>query len=499
MTRTVPDYQGSLPGADIIPEIPPPGPESTETTCCPAPAPARVRPHFSTAFGLTIPSTMPVAQAKKKAFYTIIYADYFIPGDGPPASLIGIVISGKLIEWVGNWYTVPAKYTEDPASVRKIRIPVVMPGLWDCHVHFVGASPYNTRGYDVFLALHPAAGGARLARACWEALQNGYTSMRDVGGYGCEVAQAIEDGEIVGPNVYSSGAVLSQTAGHGDVFENSVGDVLNHVGISGGVYPGHTSSGVVALADGVDECRKAVRLNIRRGAKCIKVVASGGIMSRDDDPVYAQFSPEELECMVKEAGRLGRSVAAHCHGKPGIMAAVEAGVATVEHVSFGDKECISLIKEKKTIYVATRFIMELLLATNGEGLPKHVWDKVQVIGNSHEEAYRMAIKEGVTFAIGTDAGPDGCTPAELECAVKMGMTPLEAIKAATANGPLTVGVQAPKTGQLKVGYEADILGLTANPVTNIKILQNRDNIKWVWKGGRLYKGPGVGPWGEDAE
>jgi imidazolonepropionase-like amidohydrolase len=106
-----------------------------------------------------------------------------------------------------------------------------------------------------------------------------------------------------------------------------------------------------------------------------------------------------------------------------------------------------------------------------------VWDKVQLIGNHHEAAYRMAIREGVTIAIGTDARPDGCTPMELESAVRMGMTPLAAIKAATTNGPLTVGAQAPKTGQLKVGYEADIMGLIANPAADIKVLQNRDNIR----------------------
>jgi len=489
MTRLVPDYQESAPG-----DSPPEMPHGARTTTA-----ARPRPHFSTTFGMVIPQaqpTKPVEQAKKKPFYTIIFADLVIPGDGDPLRSHALVLSGKLIEWMGQWHGVPSRYTSDSEGHRKFRIPYVMPGLWDCHVHFVGADPYEVRGYDTFLALHPASGGARLARGCWEALQNGYTSMRDVGGYGCEVAKAIDEGTIAGPNVYGSGAVLSQTAGHGDVFENAPGDVLNHAGVKT-IYPGHASSGIICLVDGVDECRKGVRLQIRRGARSIKLVASGGIMSRDDNPLYAQFSPEELECIVKEANRLGRAVAAHCHGKPGIMAAVEAGVTTVEHVSCGDRECIELIKKKGTVYVATRFIMDILLASKGEGLPTHVWEKVQLIGNSHEEAYRMAIKEGVTFAIGTDAPPEGCTPAELESAVKLGMTPLEAIKAGTANGPLTVGEQAPKTGQLKVGYEADILGLTANPVEDIKILQNRDNIKWVWKGGRLYKGPGVGPWGEE--
>lgn len=109
----------------------------------------------------------------------------------------------------------------------------------------------------------------------------------------------------------------------------------------------------------------------------------------------------------------------------------------------------------------------------------------------------MAIKNGVTIALGTDTSPGFNCAVELDYAVKAGLSNLEAIKAATANGPLTVGAQAPKTGQLKAGYEADILGLTENPVEDVKILQNKDHIKYVFKGGKLFKGPGVGPWGED--
>ncbi|RYC62547.1 hypothetical protein CHU98_g3651 [Xylaria longipes] len=197
------------------------------------------------------------------------------------------------------------------------------------------------------------------------------------------------------------------------------------------------------------------------------------------------------------SGTTSGVVAAHVHGKPGILAAVKAGVTTVEHVSFADEECIELIKEKGTVYVATRTIVDLLLKAGGKGLTKYQWEKAQLCGTNHLRAYKMAIKAGVPIALGTDTAPGFNMAMELDYAVQAGLSPLEAIKAATANGPLSVGAMAPKTGQLKVGYEADILGLLCNPVEDVKILQQKHNIGWVWKGGRLFKGPGVGPWGED--
>jgi imidazolonepropionase-like amidohydrolase len=200
---------------------------------------------------------------------------------------------------------------------------------------------------------------------------------------------------------------------------------------------------------------------------------------------------------MEEATRMERSVAAHVHGKPGIIAAVKAGVTSVEHVSFADEECIGLIKEHGTVYVATRTIVELLLRSGGKGLNKKVWAKAKFVGANHFNAYKLAVDAGVTIALGTDTPPGFNMAMELEYAVAAGMSNLEAIKAATANGPLTVKGQVPKTGQLKVGYEADMIGIWEDPVDDVKVLQNKDYIGWVWKGGKLFKGPGVGLWGEE--
>ncbi|KAI1324106.1 amidohydrolase [Xylariaceae sp. FL0255] len=468
----------------------------------------------STAFGMVVRPRAPSAGASgthgaasaqdssdeppaKRPFYTIINAGLLIPGDGKPQKKAALVIEDKKIAWVGPAAMTPVKYTS--GAHRQFKIPYVMPGLWDVHAHF-GGEPFDASpeggNFDEIFSQHPAVAGARLTRGCWEAIQRGYTSLRDVAGYGCELSKAIEDGTISGPNVYSAGACLSQTAGHGDLFNLPAGDVqLNH-GVNS-AQPGHWGSSMSLLVDGIDDCRRGVRLQIRRGAKCIKVFASGGVLSLDDDPLYAQFSPEELKCIVEEAGRLGRLVAAHVHGKPGIMNAVNAGVGTVEHVSFADEECIELIKKKGTVYVATRTIVDELLKGGGKGLTPYQWEKAQLCGSHHQKAYKMAIKAGVPIALGTDTPPGFNMAMELDHAVQAGMTPLEAIKAATANGPLSVGRMAPKSGQIKEGYDADILGLLDNPAEDVKVLQDKQNVGWVWKGGRLLKGPGIGPWGED--
>ena len=463
------------------------------STAQPKEFPYRIRPH-----GLSITLTKKpsiTAQSAKQAPRTIVAAYYLIPGDGDPIPEGALVVEGKTIVWLGKRADIPDKYVNEPHKLHAV--PYLMPGLWDCHVHFGGVSETDDdMSRAAALTQDGVSTGARLAKHCWEGLQRGYTSMRDVAGYGCEVAKAIQDGTIVGPNVYSAGAALSQLAGHGDEFSMPAGDVISSLGVSK-ISPGNWGTSMLCICDGPIECRRAVRVQIRRGAKCIKILASGGVLSTDDNPEYAQFSPEELDAIIDEATRFERTVAAHVHGKAGIIAAVKAGVTSVEHVSIADEECIKLIKEKGTIYVATRTIIDAILQSNGEGLPAKSWEKAKYINKTHMAAYKMAVKAGVTCALGTDLAPNSNLAKELEFAVEAGMTNREAIKAATANGPLTVKGQVGKSGQLKVGYEADMIGVFDDPLVDVRTLQKKDNIAWVWKGGKLYKGPGVGPWGEE--
>lgn len=484
MVRRTIEQQRHSPAAarDVIPE---PLPESI----------------FSTAFGLTIrnrpdeDSTSFREILDEVPTYTIITADLLIPGDGEPLENAALVIEGKLIAWVGAQSALPGKFADK--ARKSYSVPYLMPGLWDCHVHFGGESTAEPSVLP-FIGQHPAASGARLAKGVWIALQRGYTSLRDVAGYGCEVMRAVEDGTIVGPNIYSCGAALSQTGGHGDVFELPPGDTLLHLGVGAVAAGGSYGRGKIVLADGVDECRRAVRLQVRRGARCIKVFGSGGVKSRDDDLMAPQFSGEELRVIVEEAARQRLVVAAHLHSKPAILAAVAAGVHTVEHASFADRECVDLIRERGAVYVATRTVVDLLLKSGGKGMSRQTWEKAKLVGKNHEAAYKLAIASGgVLFALGTDTQPGFNMAMELEYAVDAGMSTLEAIRAATANGPLSVGDQAPRTGQLRAGYEADLIGLLENPVGDVRVLQKIDNVRWVWKGGKIFKGPGVGPWGEE--
>lgn len=432
----------------------------------------------------------------KEPSYVIVTSELLIPGDGEPIVNGALVVQDKVIAWVGKTDAIPDKYRTH--AKKTIHVPYMMPGLWECHMHITNPGDVVQHGTVSlgYVGSDHISTGARLARGAWECIQRGYTSVRDLGGYGTELAIAIEEGDIIGPNIYSSGACLSQTAGHGDVHQLPVGDMYGDLGITG-QKPGYSNIKMVCVVDGVDECRRGVRLQVRRGAKCIKVLASGGIVSRDDNPARAQFCKEELDAIVEEATRMDLRVAAHVHGKAGILAAINAGVATLEHVSMADEECIDLMKEKGIIFVATRGVFESLLGYGPDLLPPWIWEKASKMAEHHKHAYQMAIKKGVKIALGTDTIPGLDTAKEIEWAVNCGMSNLEALKAATVMGAETVKGQAPLTGQLKVGYEADILGVLENPADDVKVLQKRENIHWVWKAGRLLKGPGVGPWGED--
>ena len=424
----------------------------------------------------------------------VIHTSLLIPGIGNPAKDSSVVTgSGKII-YVGLSANLPKKYQKAPST----HVPVLMPGLWDCHVHLIGSDSIS---YSAFTLTSQATAGARLARSVHDILMSGFTSVRDLGGYAPEIAMVVNEGTIPGPNIYSAGSALSQTAGHGDTFELPIGFVWSRCGVGYGSGNGDdVACRPLCVADGVDECRKAVRLMIRRGAKVIKVLASGGVLSRDDDPKLQQFSDEELNVIVEEAARMDRIVAAHVHGKPGIMAAIRAGCKTLEHGTYLDEEAVDLMLEKDVMLIATR-----LIVTEGvkhkDLLGPEQRKKMLETAKYHKKAYGLAIKKGVKCALGTDLGVSvpgqplshGLSGAELLYAVEAGMTPLQAIEAATANGPATLGPMAPLSGQIKEGYDADLIGLEKNPIDDIGLFRDVKNITHVWKGGKLFKDTSVHP------
>ena len=427
---------------------------------------------------------------------TVIHASILIrgPASSPPLKNRTIVIEDKVITHIMHTDQLPSDLDSHPSTT----VPVLMPGLWDCHCHLLGNANLNL---TEFMVTPAATCGARLVPSLKAIVESGVTSVRDLGSHALEVAKAVEEGAIPGPNIYSAGAAISQTAGHADLFDMPFGFVHSRMGVSTSDLNNHEPGRVgLVLADGIDEVRKAVRLQIRRGAKVIKFCASGGVLSISDDPIKQQFSIEEMKVFVDEAERLGRIVAAHCHGKPGIMAALEAGVKTIEHGTYIDEECIKKMKEKGAILCPTRTIVKVGV-DHPELMGKESYQKMVETAKYHLGAYQACVKGGVKIALGTDLGvsrPDdhvlslGKSGQELVYAVKeAGMSEAQAIEAMTANGPLTLGNlgMAPKSGQIEVGYDGDVIGLTEDPTKNIDIFMGSKGVSHVWKGGNLMKGP----------
>ncbi|RVX73751.1 hypothetical protein B0A52_02641 [Exophiala mesophila] len=430
----------------------------------------------------------------------VIHAGLLIPGRGEPKQSVSVVIHDGKISTITPTGSLPKTFQHLPST----NVPFLMPGLWDCHTHLLGATSFNFS--SLLTATPPALAGVRLARNVHDILMSGFTSIRDLGGYAIEVAKAIEEGSLPGPNIYSAGAAISQTSGHGDVYDLPSGVVTSYLGVrdtQGNAF--NPGCGPLILADGVDECRRAVRLLTRRGAKCIKVFASGGVLSIADDPLRQQFSDQELSVIVEEANRAGRAVAAHVHGKVGILAALRAGCHTIEHGTYMDQECVDMIKAKGAVYVPTRTIVKVGV-DHPELMSPESYKKMLETAKHHKAAYRLAVKSNVKIALGTDLGIStpvsnplalGKSGGELSYAVEDGgMTPLQAIEAATATAPEVLGDMgmAPKSGQVKVGFDADLIALSSNPLDDMGLFKDPENITHVWKGGVLFKSPGQHHW-----
>jgi imidazolonepropionase-like amidohydrolase len=400
-------------------------------------------------------------------------AGILIPGRGGPIENGALVIDGSKIAWVGQQSAIPAQY----ANVGFKYVPVLMPGLWDSHTHFQGLDAEEDDPMSSIFG-SVAMAGACAAKELEAVLMAGFTTVRELGGLAGDISPAIDKDILVGPNVFSSIGLLGITGGHSDVHDIPIEAVID---IKRRGLPSQ-------VCDGVTDCIQTVRMMVRRGAKVIKVCATGGVGSLLDDPEDVQFSPEELKAIVDEAARTKRIVAAHCHGKEGIMNALNAGVKTIEHGSYLDEEAAALMKEKDAIFVSTRAVVIGGL-NNPQFFPPTSYKKLQKISEVSKKAYELAIKFGVKVVLGTDfiSGENG---KELVYAVEAGMTPLQAIEASTALSPETLGSHfAPLSGQLKEGYDADIIAVSSNPLENIKILAEPKNVTHVWKGGKLYKKP----------
>ncbi len=409
---------------------------------------------------------------------TRIEADRLIPGRGPVVEDAVVVLDGAAISYAG-----PAADAPSATGADVVTTDTVMPGLWECHGHFIGTLTANIAEMHT---LRPQLAAMRVTADARRVLDAGFTSVREMGGMGTFLARSIEEGHVIGPNVYASGSMLSMTAGHGD--EHGMDLPAARLALA-------RHWGEDNICDGPDECRAGVRRMLRLGAKVIKIHASGGVMSELDDPQLPQFSKAELEAIVDEATRMERLVGAHCHGKRGIMAALDAGVKTIEHGTFLDEESAEAMVESEAILVPTRWILEYLMSEGEKnGMPEYARIKGEAVSRVHADSLAIAVDKGVKIALGTDiwaTGLWGRNAEELAYMVEAGLSPLQAIETATANGPDTLGPQAPQSGQLLEGYDADVICVNGDPSTDVTVLAKPDNVTHVFRGGTLFKGPSI--------
>jgi imidazolonepropionase-like amidohydrolase len=407
-----------------------------------------------------------------------IDAELLVYGRGEPLPGGTVLLDGDRIAYAG-----PTSGAPPTPDAERHRVHTVMPGLWDCHVHLMGLMESDV---SAILTLPMPLAAARCVGDLGRALDAGFTSVREVGGLGVQLARAVEEGTVRGPRIYAAGSLLSQTGGHGDVHRFPLGCVLDFA----------ERGGYLQLCDGADACMRGVRLQLRQGARLIKICASGGVLSELDHPIHQQFSDAELAAIVAEAARAERIVAAHCHGKPGIVAALRAGARTIEHGTYLDEEVAGLMKDRGAVLVPTRFIVGRILEIGEKiGVPAWALAKMRAIEGQHRRALELAVSSGVTVALGTDIAttgdgtlcPWGMHGHELGLLCDAGMTPLQAIEAATANGPLTLGPQAPRSGVLAEGHDADVVCLDRSPLDDIRVLADPAHVVRVFQAGKLVK------------
>lgn len=375
-----------------------------------------------------------------------------------------IVIEGGKIVSVG-----PDSGVAADAKVIDLSGKTVLPGLIDAHTHITFDPKY---GYEQLAISAPreALIGAKNARIT---LLAGFTTIRNVGASDytdIALRDAINAGDVPGPRIDASGPALGITGGHCD--DNLL------------PYEWHaTADGV---ADGVENVQHKVREVIKYGANLIKICATGGVLSLGDDPQHSQYTQAELNAIVADAHRLGRKVAAHAHGAEGIRWAAEAGVDSIEHGSYIDDAGIAAMKQHGTYLVPTLYLGDWFLENAPKmNVPPSMLKKGQEVMPMARKNIAHAFASGVKVGFGTDAAvyPHGLNAREFAVMVKLGLTPLQAIQAATVNDADLLG-WSDKVGVIEPGHYADMIAVEGDPLQDVTKLEQ---VKFVMKGGVVYK------------
>ena len=382
-----------------------------------------------------------------------------------------IIVEGNRIKAVVKGY----EQANQNDRTIDLKNKTVLPGFIDMHVHIEGET--NNSSYIKRFVDNEADTAYEAAQYARRTLMAGFTTVRDMGGSGVNVAlrKAIDQGKVPGPRIFTAEKAIGTTGGHADPTNGSRKSLMGDPGPADGVI------------NSPEDGKKAVRQRYKNGADCIKITATGGVLSMAKNGQNPQFTLEEIKAVVDTANDYGMHVAAHAHGDEGMYRAVMAGVTTIEHGTLMTPRTMDLMKEKQAYLVATitagKQVAEKAKIDNY--FPAVVTPKALAIGPQIQQTFAEAYKRGVPIAFGTDAGvyPHGRNALEFGYMVEAGMPAIEALQAATVTNAKILD-SADELGQLAEGFYADIIATDTNPVDDIKTLEN---ITFVMKGGQVYK------------
>ncbi len=423
--------------------------------------------------------TAPAVPQTAPSRIVLVQAGQVLDRPGRPArGLSTIVIRDGRVADVRNGLLDASVAEFAGARVIDLRDKYVLPGLVDSHVHLTS----DTGGVLSQLEevqLSPAAKAFNALTNAHKTLAAGFTTVRNLGdrdGVTLALRDAIRDGQVVGPNIVDAGTSISTTSGHMDPalgFRDDLRDALDR----------HEN-----LCDGADACRRAVRLQVARGVDVIKIATTGGVNSRIGAGLGQQMFDDEVRAIVETAKLYGKKVAVHAHGADGVKVALAAGVDSIEHGTTLDDECLELFRRSGVYYVPTlatvNGYLERIAADPNAYSPavraKVDW-RIRITG----ESLRKAVPKGVKIAFGTDAGVSkhGRNADEFELMVKNGMTPMQALEAATVNAADLLGLSA-DVGTLEPGKRADLIAVDGDPLADVTVLKR---VPFVMKDGAVFK------------
>ena len=386
---------------------------------------------------------------------------------------VGIVVENGSVKSVG-----PLSQAADAIDLSR---HACLPGLIDMHVHLTGETAPVVDAYRDRLTADPADLAFRSVKYAQRTLMAGFTTVRDLGapdGLNVSLKRAINAGEIPGPRMFTAGKSIATTGGHADPTNNLSHFLSEKIGTPG------PEQGVV---DSPEAARQAVRARYKEGADLIKITATGGVLSQAANGQNSQYTEDELRAIVSTARDYGFRVAAHAHGAEGMKRALRAGVDSIEHGTLMDDEVIGLFKKTGGWYVPTisagRYVADK--AKDPNYYSALVRPKAAAIGPQLQSTFARAHKAGVKIAFGTDAGvfPHGENAKEFGYMVEAGMTPIDAIRAATLHAA-TLLDQGKRLGAIEPGFAADIIAVEGDPLRDVKQLEQ---VKFVMKEGVVFK------------